>query len=258
MSSVPNNRMRVECRDMAALHTSRRYAGLAALTTLVVTLWPFITFQQPKPPAIRQLVISMREAEAVPAEQPAAEERRLLAGEAPYAVPERSREETPAHTVSAPVMKERAPAESSPKPVTADKARPRKRRSATPQPLQVGSHAGESQVAAPQVTSMAGAELSAASKQAALRLLIQEIERRKRYPKQARRTGSRGTVTLAIRIGADGRVKECVLAKTCGIGTLDQETERLGRKLIGVATGAVGEAFTVQVPVRYALQESPE
>ncbi|WP_370649655.1 hypothetical protein [uncultured Desulfovibrio sp.] len=59
---------------------------------------------------------------------------------------------------------------------------------------------------------------------------------------------------MAIRIGADGRVKECSIAKNCGIGVLDLETGRLGAKLVGFSTGADSAEFTVQVPVRYSLQ----
>nr|WP_304679996.1 hypothetical protein [uncultured Desulfovibrio sp.] len=55
-------------------------------------------------------------------------------------------------------------------------------------------------------------------------------------------------------MGADGRVKECSIAKNCGIGVLDLETGRLGAKLVGFSTGADSAEFTVQVPVRYSLQ----
>ncbi len=40
------------------------------------------------------------------------------------------------------------------------------------------------------------------------------------YPKQARRTDAQGAVTLAIRIGADGTVRSCSVARQCGIGAL--------------------------------------
>ena len=61
-------------------------------------------------------------------------------------------------------------------------------------------------------------------------------------------------VTLLIRVGSDGRVRDCSVDKGSGIGVLDLETARLGEKLAGLDTGVRGAAFSVRVPVKYELK----
>lgn len=240
--------MRAEWLDTAALRTSRRYAALTALGILTAVMLPFLQLRAPKLhlPVVRQLVMDMREVAPPQTAPPLEEERRLLAGESPWTVLERPR---PPEVVR-PAPEAPPKAVTPPTPASVTKPRPQKRPAPTPRaapPVSAGTPA-------PAAPAAARAEISATARQSALALLVREIERRKHYPKQARRTGAQGTVTLAIRIGADGRVKECSIAKNCGIGVLDLETGRLGAKLVGFSTGAGGAEFTVQVPVRYSLQ----
>ena len=86
--------------------------------------------------------------------------------------------------------------------------------------------------------------------------LIAEIEKRKNYPRQARRSGAEGTCTLEIRVDAAGVVQGCGLAKGSGSPVLDAATSRLAGRLAGLNTGVRGKAFRVLVPVRYSLRDN--
>ncbi len=86
--------------------------------------------------------------------------------------------------------------------------------------------------------------------------LIAEIEKRKKYPRQARRSGAEGTCTLEIRVDAAGVVQGCGLAKGSGSPVLDAATSRLAGRLAGMDTGVRGKAFRVLVPVRYSLRDN--
>ena len=86
--------------------------------------------------------------------------------------------------------------------------------------------------------------------------LIAEIEKRKKYPRQARRSGAEGTCTLEIRVDAAGVVQGCGLAKGSGSPVLDAATSRLAGRLAGMDTGVRGKAFRVLIPVRYSLRDN--
>ena len=86
--------------------------------------------------------------------------------------------------------------------------------------------------------------------------LIAEIEKRKKYPRQARRSGAEGTCTLEIRVDAAGVVQGCGLAKGSGSPVLDAATSRLAGRLAGLNTGVRGKAFRVLIPVRYSLRDN--
>lgn len=86
--------------------------------------------------------------------------------------------------------------------------------------------------------------------------LIAEIEKRKKYPRQARRSGAEGTCTLEIRVDAAGVVQSCGLAKGSGSPVLDAATSRLAGRLAGMDTGVRGKAFRVLIPVRYSLRDN--
>ena len=88
----------------------------------------------------------------------------------------------------------------------------------------------------------------------ALGVLMQAIERHKSYPKQARRTGAQGTVSLLVHVGRDGRVKNWEVYKASGQTVLDLATRQLGEKLAGLDTGVRGKEVQVVVPVSYSLR----
>lgn len=262
MSSVRKSPARTEWLDEAALHGSRRYARLASLALTAAMLVPFVTLrQQPvlRLPPVQPLVLALRFQEVEPEPvRPPQEERRLFADESPHVAPdvEQKREMPPPEPPRSvePEKRETPP----PKPKPGPKPKPRAERRAPVAPPDAPAAVQEAPAqpgtdASPRPAPVR-AEVSDASRQQALRVLVEEIERRKRYPRQARRTGAEGVVTLLIRVGSDGRVRDCSVGKGSGIGVLDLETARLGEKLAGLDTGVRGAAFSVRVPVKYELK----
>ena len=253
MSSVRRHPSNSEWLDVAALGWSRRYARLTSLLLLGGLLLPLISLQQPRLhlPAVQPLTLTMRFHEPEIIQQPPREERRLLAQESDFAIPEAAKKkEVPPPKAFEPVV----PEVPRPKPEPRERPKPKPKQTValTAVPPQK-ANAAQPGGTAPAPAQAARVEASASSKQMALRVLVEEIEKRKRYPKQARRIGAQGTVVLLVRIGADGRVQSCTVDKNCGIGALDLETARLGDKLQGLDTGVRGPAFSVRVPVRYTL-----
>jgi len=61
------------------------------------------------------------------------------------------------------------------------------------------------------------------------RLIRREL-RRSDYPREARRTGAEGTVTMRIEVAPDGRVSGCSVTRSSGSALLDETTCRLARK----------------------------
>ncbi|MCM8731734.1 energy transducer TonB [Hephaestia sp. GCM10023244] len=51
----------------------------------------------------------------------------------------------------------------------------------------------------------------------------------KDYPKSARKAGHGGIVTVTLTIAADGRVSDCLVARSSGVASLDETTCRLAR-----------------------------
>lgn len=250
--------MRAEWLDAAALRASRRYARLASLAALAAVCLSFVNLRHPtlRLPAEPPRLVLMRFQEPLPPVQAPREEERLLANESPFTVPDTPKPDRPKEETPPPKVETPAPEPVKPRPKAPEKHRtPPKQAQAAPvaPPESPAAQAGPAVPQAPAQTT-ARTETPDASRQTALQLLVKEIERRKHYPKQARRTGAQGTVTLAIRIGDDGKVRSCSVARQCGIGALDQETDRLGSRLVGLDTGVRGSAFTIHVPVRYALR----
>ena len=88
-----------------------------------------------------------------------------------------------------------------------------------------------------------------------LAVLLHAVEANKQYPKNARRIGAEGEVTLKVRINAQGMVTGCALVKECGTAVLDKAAIALGDKLAGLSIPpARGTPVEVLVPVRYTLK----
>lgn len=270
MSSVRVLPLIVEVRDHLAWQASRRIAwGVTALLAASLVV-PFVLFvEQPKLylPKARALVLNMRyEAPEDPAQRvEESERRRLLADSSPISAPQLEKKPDPPKVSpppEPPKVVEKKP-EPKPKPKPAPKPRPRKkapRRTVTTPSMMTESVAiGKGK---PQAGVKGGAadgarvEVSAASRQQALAVLMEAIEKNKRYPRQARRAGAQGTVMLRVRIAANGMVKQATVSKNCGIGSLDLESARLAERLKGLNTGVTGAGFTVLVPVKYQLRRS--
>lgn len=250
MSSAPERLRRSQTKwlDAAALSASRRCAGLTSILFLGGIMLPLLTWPQPQTqlPAVQPLVLTLRSRLSAPEPKlrPPLEKRRLTAAKSSFTA------------VKPAEKKPEPPAASKPEPPTPPraKAKPQNPESEKPKTARQAPSQAQPQVGAAEAKQGVRAEASASSKQTALRFLLTELERRKRYPKQARRTGAQGLVTLKVSIGFDGKVKGCAVVKNCGLRVLDAEAARLGSKLLGLDTGLRGEAFSVQIPVRYTLQ----
>lgn len=85
--------------------------------------------------------------------------------------------------------------------------------------------------------------------------LLREVEARKHYPKQARRIGAEGVVTLSVSIDSRGRVKGYKLVSPSGNVILDKAAEQLAGKLVGLELKSARDAggVTIFLPVRYIL-----
>lgn len=89
-----------------------------------------------------------------------------------------------------------------------------------------------------------------------LAALLHAVEANKKYPRNARRAGIEGRVTIKVTINASGKVSACIIAKESGKTMLDSATLQLGESLIGLDIPAArGRAMSVLIPVQYALKK---
>ncbi len=256
----------VEVQDPTAKTASIRAARLVTAALTLIMIVPLVIFVEPPKlylPKARALVINMRFEEELLRQQPTpeSERRRLLAKSSPVTAPDVEKKPDPPKVVPEtppppkPEVKKPEPRKQPPK----ERPKPRERKAKevkAPAMMQKSVSIGEGK---PQAGIQGGdksgarVEVSAASRQHALAVLMEAIEKNKRYPRQARRSGAEGTVMLSIRIAADGHVKHAAVSRNCGIGSLDLESARLAERLKGLNTGVSGAAFTVVVPVKYQL-----
>ncbi len=104
------------------------------------------------------------------------------------------------------------------------------------------------------VTATAGNAHAVADKSKILARIIQAVERYKKYPKAARRSGAEGKLELTITISPDGKIASCNVSTPSGKSVLDAAGEQLGKKLTGLDVGAK-QSMTVVVPVNYRLSD---
>ena len=198
-----------------------------------------------------------------------AETRKILTEESPFEVAEAPElKKVPEPEV---VKKPEVRPEPAPKPTPADKVKAKPVTKSKPAPVkkpvaakpveakaQASDQAKVDSVsgrAAPAAVGAAGSERAEKEKRsAALSVILQTMEKHKRYPRQGRRSGAEGTCRLLVHVGPDGKVDACTLAEGSGKAVLDAAAKRLGEKLIGVNTGTSG-GFNVLVPVHYSLTD---
>ncbi len=84
------------------------------------------------------------------------------------------------------------------------------------------------------------------------RLLLQRIERAKRYPAQARRWGLEGTAEVQFRVAGDGSAEDVTVVKSSGFVLLDRASvETIKRAApLPVISG------TIRVPISYQLRDA--
>lgn len=240
------------------MRRSSNYAGMVSLLLAAACVMSMLTMRQPREllVAAQPLVLDLRIEIPTPPPPPPLprEERRIFAEDAPFSAADVVREQTP--PPPKPVVEELPPEPAKPEPPKPEpKPKPKPKPLAKQAPAvkrEAKAQAGVAGAAA--APEAAQVEVTATSKSLALGVLLSEVEKHKKYPRQARRIGAQGTVTLLVGIDAQGRVVSCSVAKSSGVALLDQESARLGQKLLGLDTGVKGAAFAVRVPIRYSLE----
>ena len=204
--------------------------------------------------------------EITPEDLPPADEelQKILAEDSEFDIPEPEPEPVPEpRPEPKPKPKPEPKPEPKPKPEPAPK-REAPRRKQPPAPVKeapresaaVNAPAGEISGSSADAAAVAERRAEGELRSRLLDRLIAEIEKRKKYPRQARRSGAEGTCTLEIRVDAAGVVQGCGLAKGSGSPVLDAATSRLAGRLAGMDTGVRGKAFRVLIPVRYSLRDN--
>lgn len=84
--------------------------------------------------------------------------------------------------------------------------------------------------------------------------LMAHLERRKKYPADARRRGERGTVYVRFRIDDNGNVSSVSLAHSSGYPALDNEVLSLVRRASPVPAPPPGVNKTITAPVRFSAR----
>lgn len=129
---------------------------------------------------------------------------------------------------------------------------PPKVQQAPQQTKAVESVTSQSQVAVPKA--VGNSKPDNARKSQILAMLLQQIEKKKSYPRQARRSGAEGTCELLVQIDNNGKVIATSLNKSSGKSVLDNACKRLGNELIGFSVGATS-AIKIIIPVHYSLDD---
>ncbi|MFC5386960.1 TonB family protein [Aquamicrobium segne] len=106
------------------------------------------------------------------------------------------------------------------------------------------------QVAAPQ-TNRGGSSVSPARWQSRL---MAHLERRKRYPAEARRQRKEGVAQVRFTIDGNGNVQSVALTRSSGVAELDQEVVAMVRRASPVPAPPPGINRTIVVPVRFNVR----
>ena len=261
-----------------ALHRSRD--GAAALTGCIAALGAAGIFAVtagkvlPPTPSAPPAMMFMRVMEEItPEDLPPADEelQKILAEDSEFDIPAPPRPEPEPEPVPEPRPEPKPEPRPEPKPEPKPKPKPKPapkreapRRKQPPAPVKeapresaaVNAPAGEISGSSADAAAVAERRAEGELRSRLLDRLIAEIEKRKKYPRQARRSGAEGTCTLEIRVDAAGVVQGCGLAKGSGSPVLDAATSRLAGRLAGMDTGVRGKAFRVLIPVRYSLRDN--
>lgn len=137
-----------------------------------------------------------------------------------------------------------------------EQAQPRKQQQRAAAPsreatrAQVQTQQEAPRAAAPQ-TNRGAASVSPARWQSRL---LAHLERRKRYPSQARRQRKEGIAQVRFTIDGDGNVQSVALARSSGVAELDQEVVAMVRRASPVPAPPPGVGRTIVVPVRFDLR----
>lgn len=252
---------------MEAFRKSRGMAGGFVLLALSLALM-FPAGQSVAPPKTSSAVMVMRVVYPEPAPQPKAVPpdnlRKLLSPESDVTIPVPPIVEQSKSTFPVEATETVVPAPVKTKPV--QKVSPVRKR--TPVTRQRQEQPQSSSVPEVKVETPASVAVSGASapvvrqdrvddRSAVLAVVLEALNRHKRYPKQARRLGAEGTVRLLVTVGAEGKIQACGLGKSSGHSVLDAAAARLGEKLVRLEVPVQGgKSFQILIPVRYSLKDA--
>ena len=88
------------------------------------------------------------------------------------------------------------------------------------------------------------------------RLILDRLERLKKYPSRARRRGDQGTVVLSFTLNRDGSLKHYEITRSSGSKALDIEVKKLIRRATpfpAIPKNISSDTLEVSVPISFAL-----
>lgn len=87
-------------------------------------------------------------------------------------------------------------------------------------------------------------------------MLVALVEKRKRYPKAARRAEMEGVTEVLFIVDKTGKITAASVSKASGKGPLDRECESLAARLVGTELGVLNPGLKLTVPIRFTLSDS--
>lgn len=87
-------------------------------------------------------------------------------------------------------------------------------------------------------------------------MLVALVEKRKRYPKAARRAAMEGVTEVLFTVDKTGKITAASVSQASGKGPLDRECESLAVRLVGTELGVSNPGLKLTVPIRFTLSDS--
>ncbi|WP_251569464.1 energy transducer TonB [Parasutterella muris] len=87
-------------------------------------------------------------------------------------------------------------------------------------------------------------------------MLVALVEKRKRYPKAARRAAMEGVTEVLFTVDKTGKITAASVSRASGKGPLDRECESLAARLVGTELGVSNPGLKLTVPIRFTLSDS--
>jgi protein TonB len=84
--------------------------------------------------------------------------------------------------------------------------------------------------------------------------LLTQLERYKRYPREARMRNQEGVVAVRFRLDESGHVLAASIARSSGFPALDDEVLQLLRRAEPLPPPPGGEPIEIVAPIRFALR----
>lgn len=87
-------------------------------------------------------------------------------------------------------------------------------------------------------------------------MLVALVEKRKRYPKAARRAAMEGVTEVLFTVDKTGKITAASVSQASGKGPPDRECESLAARLVGTELGVSNPGLKLTVPIRFTLSDS--